>query len=359
MSQILQDLRLKPVGIGSLPHSNPDDAMQIVRKDFYEIPFYPQLANVSRNEDMICQFLEGLPSFNPEDYSDFVADMESEDFIEGLEEFFTDYEEIMADINSPRLEKYAISENFSSTFSKYEDFIREIKPDYAKGQITGAFTITTSINNQEGKTVIYDETLREVFVKLLSLKALWEIKHIKQATPETTPIIFMDEPSVSQIGTSAYLTITDSDVISMIKEISDVIKSNGALSAIHCCGKCDWRIAIKTGVDIINFDAYSYFDNFCAYHKEINSFLKNGGKLAWGMVPTFDEELLNNLTADDLVQKFYNSVKNLTNNGIDEKLISDNSLITSSCGAGALSLKGAQKAMDLIKELSDKLRNEE
>ena len=122
MSPTLQDLRLKPIGIGSLPHSNPDDAMKIVRKDFYEIPFYPQLANVSRNEDMICQFLEGLPSFNPDNYADFVPDMESEEFIAGLEEFFTDYEEIMADINSPLLEKYAISEKFSSTFSKYESF---------------------------------------------------------------------------------------------------------------------------------------------------------------------------------------------------------------------------------------------
>lgn len=351
-------LKLRPIGIGSLPHSNINDAMNLIKRDFDQIPFYPQLANISKNEDMICQFLEGLPTFNPQNYSNFTLNSESEDFLIGLEEFFTDYEDIISGNCTEKLEKYAISENFSSTFKEFENIIKATKPYYAKGQITGAFTMTTSINDINDRAVIYDETLRDVIVKLLSLKALWEIKRIKQANPTTVPIIFMDEPSVSQIGTSAYLAITNNDVISMIKEISDIIKSNGALSAIHCCGKCDWRIAIKTGVNIINFDAYSFFDNICAYNKEIKTFLSNGGKLAWGLIPTFDEKLLENITVKDLSDKFHSSVKNLTNYEIDAKLILDNSVITSSCGAGSLSVKGAEKAMDLVKELSDTLRNE-
>jgi len=351
------DFSLRPIGIGSLPHTNVQDAMEVIKKDFSQIPFYPQLAGINKNEDMICQFLEGLPSFVP-DCDNFILDAENEVFLESLEEFFTDYEEILSNPDSDKLEKYAISKNFSSTFPLFEQLIKETKPKYAKGQITGPFTITTSINNSEGKSVIYDETLRDIIVKLLSLKAMWEIKHIKNANPETIPIIFMDEPSVSQIGTSAYLTITNNEVISMINEISQIIKDNGALSAIHCCGKCDWRIAIKTGVNIINFDSYSFFNNFCAYHKEIHSFLNNGGKLAWGMVPTFDEEIIKTLTTEELVTRFYDCVKNLTNNGIDEKLILDNSAITSSCGAGALSVAGAERAMDLVKELSDSLRKE-
>lgn len=352
------NLKLRPIGIGSLPHSNIEDAMEIIKKDFNEIPFYPQLANVSKNEDMICQFLEGIPTFNPSDYSNFLIDSESEDFLTELEEFFTDYEDIISGNSPEKLEKYAISKNFSSTFSEFEQIIKATKPHYAKGQITGAFTMTTSINDNSDRAIIYDETLRDIMVKLLSLKALWQISRIKKANPATQPIIFMDEPSVSQIGTSAYLTITNNEVLAMIKEISDIIKNNGALSAMHCCGKCDWRIAIKTGVDIINFDAYSFFNNICAYNKEIRTFLLNGGKLAWGIVPTFDEKLLDKISAKDLSEKFHSSVKNLTKYEIDEKLIIDNSVITSSCGAGSLSVKGAQKAMDLVKELSDILRNE-
>ena len=179
-----------------------------------------------------------------------------------MEDFFNNYEEIIADITSPLLEKYAITEKSSSTFKKFENFIENNKPSYAKGQIVGAFTLCTSLKDQNGRAVIYDDTLRDIIVKLLSLKALWQIKRIKAANKETTPIIFMDEPSVSQIGSSAYITVSGQEVINMIDEISKIIRNNGGLSAIHCCGKCDWRIPVKANADIINFDAYNYSQNF-------------------------------------------------------------------------------------------------
>lgn len=353
-----ENLKLQPLGIGSLPHSNPDDAMRVVEQNFPQIPFFPQLANISRNEDMMFQFLEGLPTFTV-DYSEkFILNSESEEFLLGLEEFFNDYEEIISDINSPLLEKYAITRKSSSTFEKFEQFIKENKPQYAKGQIVGPFTLCTTLNDQNSRAVIYDETLRDIIVKLLTLKVLWQIKRIKTANPDTIPIIFMDEPSVSQIGSSAYLTVSENDVISMLSEISDIIKMHGAFSSIHCCGKCDWRIPIKTGIDIINFDAYTFGQNFNVYHKEISKFLNNGGKIAWGLVPTLDGSILRNLNIDILAKKFYDSVNYLTKNGIDEKLVLDNSLITSSCGAGGLNIKDAELAMNLVKELSDKLKSE-
>ncbi len=352
------NLKLQPIGIGSLPHKNPDEAMRVVARNFSQIPFFPQLANISKNEDMMLQFLEGLPSFSYDKSEKFVLDSESEEFLSGLEEFFADYEEIISDINSPLLEKYAITSKSSSTFDKFEQVIKENKPHYAKGQIVGAFTLCTTLKDQNGMAVIYDETLRDIVVKLLSLKVLWQIKHIKTANPDTIPIIFMDEPSVSQIGSSAYLTVSENEVISMIKEISNIIKNNGGLSAMHCCGKCDWRLPIKTGINIINFDAYAYGQNFNVYHKEILKFLNNGGKIAWGLVPTLDGAILRKLSINDLVKKFHDSVNYLTKNGINEKLIIDNSLITSSCGAGGLSIKDAELAMSLVKGLSDRLKGE-
>ncbi len=351
-----KNLKLEALAIGSLPHTDVKKAMDIVKKDFSEVPFFPQLANISKNEDMIIQFLEGLPSFSPSMAGKFVVDTDSEDFLFGLEEFFTDYEEIISDINSDKLEKYGLSENFSSTFGEFEKIIKQTKPKYAKGQIVGAFTLATSLTDKNGRCSVYDETLRDVIVKLLSLKALWQIKHIKMSNSSTVPIIFTDEPSITQLGTSAYMTVSENEVVAMFKEISDLIKSHGGISAIHCCGKCDWRIPIKVGVDIINLDAYSYAKNFGIYKKEINDFLENGGMIAWGLVPTLDAKALEKITPDDLVERFNKSVNYLTKNGIDEKLVIDNSIITSSCGAGALTEELAERAMDLVFELSRKLK---
>ena len=65
------NLKLQNLAIGSLPHNDVNEAMLLVRKDFSDIPFFPQLANVNKNEDMIIQFLEGLPSFLPSNAENF------------------------------------------------------------------------------------------------------------------------------------------------------------------------------------------------------------------------------------------------------------------------------------------------
>ncbi len=352
----LADLKLQALAIGSLPHNNLDNAMLLVKKDFSEIPFFPQLTNINKNEDMIIQILEGLPSFLYSNVENFSVDTESDEFFANLEEFFCDYEEIISGSNFELLEKYGISEKFSSSFPIFEKIVKETKPKYAKGQIAGPFTVASSISDKEGKALVYDETLCDIIVKLLSLKVLWQIKRIKSANPETVPIIFMDEPSLSQLGTSAYLTISENSVVGMLRFIAETIKNNGGICAIHCCGKCDWSIPIKAGVDIINLDAFGFGQHLSIFSSEVDEFLKNGGKIAWGLVPTLDTEALSKVSVESLLERFEQCVKYLTKKGIDEKLIIDNSLVTSSCGAGSLSINDAERAMDLVSELSDRLR---
>ncbi len=363
------DLKLNCLAIGSLPQNNLEDAMAVVRKYFKSIPFWPQLPKISKNEDMIVQFLENMPSFFSDEISGKTyLETESDKFFSDIEQFFCDYEEIISytsieKVGEPRnrwrdlpgtIEKYAI--NYSLSFPKFIDIVKETKPSYAKGQIVGPFTLATTLVDKTGKCAIYDETLREIIVKTLTLKALWQIKQIKSANENTIPIIFIDEPSISQLGTSAFITISQEEVISMLKEISDLIKANGAMSAIHCCGKCDWIIPIKAGVDIINLDAYAYSQNFSLFNNYLEAYFKEGRKIAWGVVPTLNEDLLEKADLNKMINVFEKAVKYLTEKGIDEKIIIDNSLVTPSCGAGSLSEELAIKAMDLTKELSESLK---
>lgn len=350
-------LKLECMAIGSLPHFSVPEAMSLVEKCFPNIPFWPQLAKVSKNEDMIFQFLENMPAF----FSDFdnaksYMNSDYDEFSDDLEKFFLEYEEILADINSEFLSNYAITSANSASFSEFINIINKLKPAYAKGQIVGPFTLSTTLVDKAGRCVYYDDALREIIVKTLTLKALWQIRQIKLANPETTPIIFIDEPSISQLGTSAYLTISREDVIDMLKEITDTIKSNGALCAIHCCGKCDWTVPIDSGVDIINLDAFTFAQNLSIFYKEVAQFLSRGGKIAWGVVPTLDKDALDRSNLNLILSKFEIAINYLTKKGIDEKLIIDNSMITPSCGAGALTVELAEKAMILTKQVSDILK---
>lgn len=348
---------LECLAIGSLPHKNLDNAMKLIADCFPKIPFWAQMAKINKNEDMIIQFTEGMPSFFIEENSQKSGfNTESDEFFEELEGFFMDYEEIISDIDSDALNHYAISAEYSSTFSKFIELVNHTKPVFAKGQIVGPFTLTTTLTDNDGRCVIYDDTLKEIVIKTLSLKALWQIRQIKSTNPETTPIIFIDEPSISQLGTSAFITISQGEVTEMIKEISDLIKENGGLSAIHCCGKCDWNVPIDAGVSIINLDAYTFAQNLSVFAKKVQNFIEKGGKIAWGVVPTLDKEALETADLDLMIKKFEAAVNYLTKKGIDEKLIIENSLISPSCGAGGLTEKLAEKAMNLTKELSVSLK---
>lgn len=354
MSQI-SELTLDCLAIGSLPCDNLEDAMGLVK--IFDIPFWPQLAKISKNEDMIVQFLENMPSFFVE--KDFL-DTECDEFFEDIEQFLMDYEEVCADCSKietiDALDKYGISEKYSVTFSKFIELVKNRQPKFAKGQIVGPFTLATTLVDNSGRCAFYDETLKEIIVKTLALKALWQVKQIKCASPNTTPIIFIDEPCLSQLGTSAFLTISQDDVVEMISSISDLIKQSGGISAIHCCGKCDWEVPIKCGVDIINLDAYSYAQNLSVFDESVNKFLENGGKIAWGIVPTLDSAALEKADINTTLKVFEKAVKYLTKKGISEKIILDNSLITPSCGAGSLSEVLARKAMELTVESAKSLK---
>lgn len=349
------NLKLQALAIGSLPHNDLTKAMNVVKKDFPQIPFFPQLKNINKNEDMIIQFLEGLPSFLPSKLENFTIDSDSEEFFEDLETFFTDYEKITSENNAKILEHYGISKDFSSSFEEFENIIKTTKPLFAKGQIVGPFTLATTLKDNNCIAVINNETVKNVVIKLLSLKALWIIKRIKKANPETIPIIFLDEPSISKLEHTTYTKISKSGVSQMLKGVSDIIKANGGISAIHCCGKCDWSIPINAEIEILNPDAFTFAENFSIYAPMIKKHLEQGRKIAWGLVPT-DNEKIKTVTLEILIKKFEQAVKYLTNKGIDEKLIIDNSLITSSCGAGSLSINDSERAMDLVAELSKELR---
>lgn len=275
------ELTLECLAIGSLPCDNLDKAMEIVKKDFNNIPFWPQLTNISKKEDMLIQFSDEMSSF------------------------------------------------YSVSFNKFLELIKETKPKYAKGQITGPFTLSLVLQTQD-------------VIERLTQKALWQINEIKKVSPHTIPIIFIDEPSLSNLKSKP--------PVKMIKSISDRIKENGGMSGLHCCGNCDWTIALNAGIDIISFDAYSYIGTL---GDEIKTFLAHGGKIAWGIVPTKDKMALESANLNKMIEVFENGVKYLTKKGIDEKIIIENSLITPSCGAGSLSEELAEKAMNLTKQLSE------
>lgn len=356
----MKALTLKATAVGSLPHKNPEEAVDLIFNKFKEIPFWPQLAGVDRHEDMTVQYIQGIPGIKfDEKQSKYIYDAQSDEFFTELEDFFMDYEAIVNEKDFTNLEKYAITKPYTSAIPLYLEKIKNGGYSFAKCHIIGPFTWGTSLCDSEGVCAFYDETYREVLTKGLTLKAIWQIEQLKKINPEITTIMFMDEPVMSQLGTSAFITVKKEEIIEMLSEVINVIKDFGALSAIHCCGKSDWSVLVDAGVNIINFDAFAYSKSLGAYVKDMENFLKKGGYIAWGIVPTLDKDALEKTNIEELENKFEDAVDDLvkkSKGNIERDLIIKQSFFTPSCGAGGLSMELAQKAMSLVNEISFKLK---
>lgn len=349
----LEKISLEATAVGSLPHTSPEKAVKLICDNFPSFPFWPQLANINPLEDMIIQYSENFPGLTLDiQNQNFKFESDTEEFYNKLEELYLDYDAIVIENDMDRLDKYAIKAPYSTSIKLFLEKTKEIRPKFAKGQITGPFTWGTSVCDNEKKCLFYEDTYRDIVLKILTLKALWQIKAIKSASPETIPVIFMDEPTLAQIGTSAFLTVPKNTIIQNLQEISSIINRNGALCGVHCCGKADWKTILESGINILSFDAFAFIKNLAIFSNEINSFIKNHGIIAWGIVPTLDVEALKKCDSNTLVKKLEDGFNMLEKKGLDKTLILKHSIITPSCGAGSLDEELAEKAMTLTSEIS-------
>lgn len=325
-------------GIGSLPHHNAEEACRLIF-DTFDIPFWPQLPNISFREFMIPQYSEGMPflRIDPERKTVWLEKNSSDD----LERFYEGWTEES---------RIAISEDYARGLHSFIRTIRNRRFDFLKGHITGPLTFTLGLKDSEGKPVYFDEELREISLMLLKAKVRWQLDILK--THAEGVILFIDEPILSALGSSSYLGVGSDETLRQLKEVTGVIRSEGCISGIHCCGNADWSLVFKSGADIINFDAYDYIDTIALYPEEITGFLKKGGYLAWGIVPTSDS--INSENPESIRIRFYKGIEKLSGK-VPESLILSHMLLTPSCGTGSRTVEETLKVFQLIMRLKEAL----
>jgi len=324
-------------GIGSLPYLDAEKSVRMICGNF-DIPFWPQLPKRSFKENMYSQFSQGLPGLVIDDKKRTIYVDSSKDLSEDLAGIYE--AGISGDYDS-----FGITEEFAEGFYSFIKEAKKHKSEYVKGHITGPVSFGLGVTDEKGKSIIYNDGLKEAFVRLLEIKAIWQIDRLKLLAGKV--IIFIDEPYLTSFG-SSFVNIKREDVVSMLDSIIDGVHSKGAMAGIHCCGNTDWSMIAETKVDIINFDAYLYADNLSLYSRDIDRFLKRGGYLAWGIVPT--SEAILKETGSTLFKKLSLQIDNLEKKSIDRNLIISNSLLTPSCGMGTLS---EDLTEDIVAKLSE------
>lgn len=333
--------------IGSMPQKSAPEACALLERYPLAIPTWPQLPKRSFKEAMIPQYTEGFPGVRVDDHDKRIWVEMDEELPNALAHF---YEQVLAE----NFEAFAISAEYAAGFHYVrQQFERaNAKVPLLKGQVTGPFTFGLGLNDNERKAVWFDEQYRDVVLKGLALKAVWQIRELQKYAQEV--VLFFDEPIFSALGTPAYMGIQDEDVLAVLNEVIQAAQRAGALVGVHCCGNMDWGLLARTAVDIISFDAYFYGDKVALYPDAINAFLQRGGLLAFGIVPTGNAEKLREETPAGLQRKLAELIRLFAQKGIAEAHIRSQMILTPSCGmgSGSLSIEESQHVLELLAGLT-------
>ncbi|MBO8168053.1 MAG: hypothetical protein H0Z35_02565 [Thermoanaerobacteraceae bacterium] len=340
--------------IGSLPYQEPEKALQLIWQYLPDIPHWPQLPQRGNQEHFVYQYLYPLVELDILEQSSngkMRLNSGSPKWEEQLTWFYSRYLEAE---ETDDLQVFATPRESAAGFYAFLEDIdskgtRQAK--MLKGQISGPLTVSLYLFDQDGKPAYYQPQMRDVLVKTLTMQARWQAREL--SARGLPAVIFVDDPGVYAVGSSAFVAVNRQDVIDVFTEMVAEIKKDARMVGVHSCAGVDWSIFTEAGFDIISFDADLYFDSLLVNAADIKKFLEQGGYLAWGGIPTTDKVF----TTDKyrLADLWEEQKRKLVKQGISEDLLKQ-VLVTPSCGAGTLSYEAAERIYALNYDLSGYLQ---
>lgn len=334
---------------GALAYADIDHAVRMVAKLFEKTPYIPILPKIAPDENILKRTLDNIPGIIV-DGKKVLIQPGNEKYKQAL----ADLEKACTNPTKELLEPYAIQSVF---MEKFEQLIHKFKSTEACVNLLGPFTLSQILSNAAEEKIIADKSFKKLFIQAVCAKALWAIYKIKEISNSTIPIIVLEEPMLGQLGSLKRDNddITVDFVTSMLAKVVEKIQPTGALIAVQCYDKCDWKIPINAGIDIISFDAYNNPNNLCIIPDSVLEFLERGGKINWAIVPTINENTVKNLNLDLLEKRFIKTMEGLVTAGIPRPLVYNSALVSLQGDVDKLPLVFSEKALILATQLAKRI----
>lgn len=339
MEGIREGGRLAP---GSLPHTDPSEAVRFQIGAFPELPAWPQLPARGGADRIALQELSGMPLLTwPQP---------------DLPLLHTDHP------GFPEVAELLRSENRDGPLDrgafKHDDapgfyaFMREaaqyLGPDGmgVKGQCAGPVTLGLTIRDDNGNTVLGSDEAMEAVREYLILHARWQADKLSGLGRPV--VFFLDEPVLGSSFDPGIHGLSWDRIISWIDRVLAPLQEDGVVTGLHCCGPGPWPWVFSTSVEMFHFDA-RYAVSLEEDAEGCGRFLHQGGTLVWGVVGT-DSEPGPFSQPQALLYDWSRTVERLDARGVPGDILKGRSLFSTACGLGGTSMS---KAADSVQRLAD------
>jgi len=340
--------------VGSLPHADPVQALTTIWRSVPKAPHWPQLPQSGPESSFVGQYLRALVDTGViEGYAEPRFQVARPDWPQRLAAFYELYLEAEAG-GEKALAQFGFSPAGGEGF---EAFCRDLAANgtrgavLLKGQLSGPLTIGLQITDANRRSSYYDEPQHDLLVKSVQMHARWQTRSLRSFG---LPVLMMvDDPSLYGYGASTHVTLSRGQLVADLNEITAAIAGEGGIPGVHVCAGMDWTLLFEAEVQVVNFDAYNFMTSMLVLADEIDEFLKRGGVLSWGIVPTNQNAW--GETPQSLKQRLAANMQELIRRGVDATRLRRQSMLTPSCGTGTLSVELAEHVYALLGELEREL----
>jgi hypothetical protein len=321
-----------------MPHKDVDRALQAALT--LDVPFWPQLPNLSYYEDMYVQAAEHFPGI--------ILDMEKQTLRFSVERFAEEFEQTMARFDDPQY--FDISPEYSVVYHRFKALDLSSRAAI-RGQLEGPVSFGFNVLDQDDRPILFDDTIRPFMFEFMAKRINVQLAGLKRQNPNA--FMFIDEPGMQFIF-SALSGYNDQKAKEDLDAFFSMIDHPGG---IHLCGNPDWDFLLNLDMDILSMDVYSNAEIFVSCAKSVKGFLDRGGVIVWGVVPTGIEAFAKeNLGL--LAMRLEGIWTTLAEKGIDRDFLLSRSLLSPAtcCLVNPDRETTVEKAFQMINNLSCFLR---
>lgn len=315
-------------GIGSMPGTDPAEAVRTVLGELPHLPHLPELPARGVGADLIgrtAAVLVDLP----------------------IEEVPSGYR-VAA---HPGMDHRRATDLLTRDLDVFGEVLDSARPQLAKIQIAGPWTLTAGIELARGHRVLTDQgALREFTESLVEGLA----RHVADVAARTgaSVLVQIDEPTLPMVlagrlptpsGFGTVPSVAEPDARDVLAAVIDAAKrASGQPVAVHCCAdRPPIALFRDAGADLISLDA-----TLLTVSDELGEAWDAGVTMMLGLVPSTDP--VKPATLADVAKPALRLVDRL---GFPRSLLAERAIPTPTCGLAGASTTWARRALALAAEL--------